>query len=54
MCDYLSLGADKILFAVDYPMESSKEAIQFIEQAPICDGDKEKIWHLNAERLFSL
>jgi len=54
MCAYLALGADKIAFAVDYPYEDSKEAMQFMKEAPICDSDKEKIYHLNTERLFKL
>ncbi len=49
-----ALGADNILFATDYPFESSKEAVQFIEAAPISDRDKEQICHLNAERLLGL
>ncbi len=48
------LGADKILFAVDYPQESSVEAVKCIESMPISDSDKEKICHLNAERLLGL
>ena len=54
MCTYLALGADNILFAVDHPYESNKEGAQFIESLPICDGDKEKVCHLNAEKLFKL
>jgi 5-carboxyvanillate decarboxylase len=54
LCAYLELGADRILFAVDYPLESNKEAVQFMEVLPISDGDKEKVCHLNAERLFKL
>jgi len=54
ICAYLALGADNILFAVDYPFESNKEAIQFMETVPICDHDKEKIYHLNAEKLLAL
>jgi len=54
LCAYLELGADQILFAVDYPLESNKEAVQFMEALPICDSDKEKVCHLNAERLFKL
>ncbi len=53
MCAYLALGADRILFAVDYPFESSQEAVKFIESVPMCDSDKEKICHLNAERLLA-
>jgi 2,3-dihydroxybenzoate decarboxylase len=48
------LGADRVLFATDYPAESSKEAVQAIEATPISDGDKEKVCHLNAEKLFRL
>jgi len=54
ICAYLALGADRILFAVDYPMQSNEEAVQFMELAPLCDGDKEKICHLNAEELLML
>jgi 2,3-dihydroxybenzoate decarboxylase len=54
MCAYLALGADKILFAVDYPPESCNDAVQFIESMPISDIDKEKICHLNAEKLLRL
>jgi len=53
-CAYLELGAERILFAVDYPMESNKEAVQFMEGLPICDSDKGKVCHLNAEKLFGL
>ena len=50
----MTLGADKILFAVDYPMESSKNATALVERAPICDADKEKIFHLNAEKMLRI
>jgi 5-carboxyvanillate decarboxylase len=48
------LGADRILFAVDYPMESIKEAVQSIESTPVSGNDKEKICHLNAEKILGL
>lgn len=54
LCAYLAMGADKIAFAVDYPYEENKEALAFMREAPLCDEDKEKIYHLNAERLFKL
>jgi 5-carboxyvanillate decarboxylase len=50
----LAIGADKILFAVDYPFESSKDGSQFMDSVPICREDKEKICHLNAEKLLKL
>ena len=54
VCCLMALGADRILFAVDYPMESNKEALKFLETAKISDTDREKIFHLNAERIFGL
>jgi len=54
LCTCLALGADNIFFAVDYPFDSSDKAVQFMDSAPISDSDREKIYHLNAEKLFSL
>jgi len=53
-CCYTAVGADRILFAVDYPAESSADGVKFIDSANMCDGDKEKICHINAEKLFKL
>ena len=53
-CALLALGADRILFSIDCPYESTKEAVEFIESAPIGQIDREKICHLNAERLLGL
>jgi len=50
----LVVGAEHILFAVDSDQESSKDAVQFIKSTPINDSDKEKICHLNTEKLLSL
>jgi 2,3-dihydroxybenzoate decarboxylase len=49
-----AMGADRVLFAADYPPESITDAAQFIESAPISARDKEKICHLNAEKLLKL
>ena len=54
LCAYLAMGAEKIAFAVDYPYEDNGEALAFMKEAPLCDEDKEKIYHLNAERIFRL
>lgn len=48
------LGPDKILFAVDYPMEATEEAVSFMETAPISEEERGKIYHINAERVFGL
>ncbi|HET9272117.1 MAG TPA: amidohydrolase family protein [Vicinamibacterales bacterium] len=50
----LTIGADRILFAVDYPYEPMDPATAWIERAPISELDRRKIAHLNARALFSL
>ncbi len=54
MCVLHEIGADRMMFATDYPYEQSEEATSFMERLPISDIDKEKIYHLTAERLFKL
>jgi 2,3-dihydroxybenzoate decarboxylase len=48
------LGADAVMFAVDYPYESTETAVDFLRSAPLGAGDLEKIAHLNAARLLHL
>jgi predicted TIM-barrel fold metal-dependent hydrolase len=50
----LTIGADRILFAVDYPYEPMDPATAWIERAPISEIDRRKIAHLNARALFRL
>jgi predicted TIM-barrel fold metal-dependent hydrolase len=54
LCTSMTLGTDKILFAVDYPWEPNREAVEFMEKVPMSDLDREKIYHLNAEKLLKL
>jgi len=53
-CAYQALGADRIMFGVDYPYQLNEEAAQFMKEADIPDEDKEKICSSNAEKLFGL
>ena len=48
------IGIDRIVFTTDYPFGSIKVARQFLDRMPITPADKEKIAHLNAERLLGL
>jgi len=48
------LGADRILWAVDYPYQETGEATQWLDDAPISAEDKAKIFHRNAEQVFRL
>ena len=50
----LTVGADRILFAADYPYEVAEHAARWIERAPISEGDRRKIAAGNARRLFKL
>ncbi|WP_262699576.1 MULTISPECIES: amidohydrolase family protein [Streptomyces] len=49
-----TVGIDNILFAVDYPFESTAEAVAFLDTAPLADADRKKIASRNAERLLRL
>jgi 2,3-dihydroxybenzoate decarboxylase len=50
----LTIGADRILFAVDYPYEMMEPAARWLERAPISENDRRKIAAGNARRLFKL
>ena len=49
-----TVGADRIIFSVDYPYSTNEQGRVFLESASISPADKEKISHLNAERLLKL
>lgn len=53
MCTYHALGIDKIAFATDYPYEEMSEIIQFLDNLPISEEDKQKIYYLNPKRSLS-
>jgi 2,3-dihydroxybenzoate decarboxylase len=50
----LEVSADAMMFSVDYPYESSYEAVQGFEQTTLSAADREKIAHGNAERLLRI
>jgi 2,3-dihydroxybenzoate decarboxylase len=50
----LEIGADAIMFSVDYPYESSHQAVAGLERTTLSDTDRDKIAHGNAERLLRL
>jgi 2,3-dihydroxybenzoate decarboxylase len=54
LCTQTALGPNNIMFAVDYPYQFQKQAVDWIEAAPISDYDRELICHGNAERVFKL
>jgi 2,3-dihydroxybenzoate decarboxylase len=54
VCALQALGADRIMFSVDYPLEDSAQAARFIEAAPISEREREMICWRNAARLLQL
>lgn len=54
LCTMLALGIEKMMFAVDWPLEDAPEAVAFLKSLPISDADKERVAHGNAEALLKL
>jgi len=50
----LQVGVDRIMFSTDHPYQSMAEGRAFLGRAPVSDGDRNKIAHGNAERLFGI
>jgi 2,3-dihydroxybenzoate decarboxylase len=54
VCAINAVGAERVLFAVDYPFVDPKVSVELLERTPMSDSDREKIYHLNAERWLKL
>jgi 2,3-dihydroxybenzoate decarboxylase len=50
----LEVGADRILYSVDYPYEDMGEATEWFDHAAISESDRVKIGCSNAQKLFQL
>jgi 2,3-dihydroxybenzoate decarboxylase len=50
----LTIGADRLLFAIDYPFESNREIAAWFDTCPISESDRLKIGRTNAMRLLKL
>ena len=48
------MGADHILYAVDYPYVKPEHIYDFIAKSNLTDEQKELIAHKNAERLLKI
>jgi 5-carboxyvanillate decarboxylase len=49
-----ALGADKVLFAIDYPFQDSAEALAGFNAAKLSAGECDAILHRNAEQVFGI
>ena len=54
LCAVHALGADRVMFSVDYPYESADEAAEFIDNAAIDGPTRSAICRGNAERVLHL
>ena len=48
------LGADHVMWAIDYPYQPTAPAVAFMEAAPLPDAEKALLYHGNAERVFHI
>lgn len=54
LCALEIVGADRLLFSVDYPFSPNTLGRDFLDNLPVSPADKEKIAHSNAEKLLKL
>jgi predicted TIM-barrel fold metal-dependent hydrolase len=54
LCSIMEMSADRILFAVDWPFASNKEAMDFIMMAAISPIDRAKILSGNSAKLLRI
>jgi 5-carboxyvanillate decarboxylase len=48
------LGIDNVLWAIDYPYQPMKPAVQFMDSAPVTEAQRHQLYHENAERIFRI
>ena len=48
----LDVGADRVLYSVDYPYEDVIEAKEWFDQTAISESDRMRIARTNAQKLF--
>lgn len=49
-----ALGADNILWVIDYPFQPSAASVAWMDSAPVSDEVREKLYYRNAERVFHI
>jgi predicted TIM-barrel fold metal-dependent hydrolase len=54
LCTVMALGIDNVMFSVDWPYESNLLGAQWLKELPLCEDDKAKLCHRNAERILRL
>ena len=54
LCCVMEMGADRIIFSVDYPFVENPPGVEWMQGVPLCKEDREKILHGNVEKLLKL
>jgi uncharacterized protein len=54
LCTLLVLGADRVMFSVDWPYAGNDEGRRLLDAAPLSPDDMARLTHRNAERLLRL
>ncbi len=54
VCCVMEMGADRILFSVDYPFVLNPPGMQWMRGIPVSPEDQAKIYGGNAARLLRL
>ena len=54
LCSVMEMGADRILFSVDYPFVPNPPGVQWMAHVPLGPEDREKMLSGNAKRLLKL
>ena len=47
-------GIDNVIWAIDYPYQPQKPAVDFMDTAPVTEEQRHKLYHGNAERIFHI
>jgi 2,3-dihydroxybenzoate decarboxylase len=53
-CAMESMGADSIVFSIDYPLEDSDRAMRWLHGLPVSVGERDAIACKNAERILKI
>jgi len=48
------IGVDNVMWAIDYPYQPTKPAVEFMNAVQLSDADKAKVYGGNAERIFHI
>ena len=54
LCSMMEMGADRILFSIDYPFVPNPPGVKWLDTLPVCTEDKHKILSGNARKLLKI